>query len=69
MKVAKAEFEHMLEFGFTLSSSSTWSSVLQVVLVKTRYWCLYGEFRALNKIILPDRYPFPYIHDFVSALS
>lgn len=65
LKVAKAEFDHMLRLGIIRPSDSCWSSPLQMVPQKTLATgppC--GDYRALNNITVHDRYPVPHIHDF-----
>lgn len=67
-KAAKDEFERMMEMGICQPSKSPWASPLHVVKKKDGSLRVCGDYRRLNSVTLPDKYPIPRIQDFTYQL-
>ncbi|XP_018404611.1 PREDICTED: uncharacterized protein LOC108781192, partial [Cyphomyrmex costatus] len=68
LKFAKAEFISMIENVICRLSSSTRATPFYMVPKPNNTWRLCGDYRALNAVTIPDRYPLPHIQDFTSGL-
>ena len=69
LRIAREEFDHMLQLGIIRPSSSNWSSPLHMVPKRTPGdWRPCGDFRALNKATVPDRYRVPHLQDFTASI-
>ncbi|GBN91185.1 hypothetical protein AVEN_147959-1 [Araneus ventricosus] len=61
LKIAKQEFEYMSEKGICKPSMGNWASPLHMVPKGASVWRTMEDYRALNRITIPDKYPIPHI--------
>ena len=69
LQAARAEFDQMEKDGIVRHSTSLWASPLHMVPKKDGSWRPCGDFRRLNLVTEPDRYPLPNMLDFADRLS
>ncbi len=65
----KKEFEELVRLGICRPSKSPWASPLLLRPKSNGGICLCGDYRSLNAITVPDRYPVPHIRDAAIQLS
>jgi len=68
MEVAKKSFEDLERLGIVRRSSSPWSSPLHMVPKPDGSWRPCGDYRRLNAVTVPDKYPLPNLQDLSANL-
>lgn len=68
LEAAKKEFDLLTELGICRPSASEWASPLHMVHKADGSWRPCGDYRLLNNVTTPDRYPLPYLQDITAIL-
>jgi Reverse transcriptase (RNA-dependent DNA polymerase) len=68
-KVAEEEFAALEKAGIVSHSTSPWASPLHMVPKKDGSWRPCGDYRCLNTITFPDRYPLPNLMDLYANMD
>ena len=66
---AQEDFRRLQSSGVISPSNSEWSSALHMVQKPDGSFRACGDYRSLNSITVPDRYPIPNINSFSAKLS
>ncbi|KAJ3704277.1 hypothetical protein LUZ61_007982 [Rhynchospora tenuis] len=69
LKELKVQLEELLEKGFIRPSTSPWGAPVLFVRKKDGTLRLCIDYRELNKVTVPNRYPLPRIDDFFDQLQ
>lgn len=65
---AREEFRTMIQQGICRPSKSCWASALHMEPKINGDYQFCGDYRSLNRLTIPDRYPIPFIQDFTANL-
>lgn len=68
LAIAKQQFREMVKQGICRLSSGAWASPILMKRKKDGTWRICGDFRRLNAVTEPDKYPVPYLQDFAANL-
>ena len=69
LQAMKTEFSTLLKLGIVSRSWSPWASPLHIVPKADGQFRPCGDYRRLNAITQPNRYPLPLLQDFAGNLS
>ena len=69
LRYARDEFNKMEQMGIVRRSNSSWASPLHMVPKNADSWRPCGDYRRLNNVTIPDRYPVPHIQDLTTCLA
>ncbi|XP_031781374.1 uncharacterized protein LOC103316974 [Nasonia vitripennis] len=69
LEAARAGFRALLKMGIVRLSDSSWASPLQLVKKADGSYRITGDYRQLNSLTVPDRYPLPVIEDLLLELQ
>ncbi len=69
LETAKAEFKKLESTGIICRSTSPWALPLHIVPKKDGSWRPFGDYRRLNMITTPDKYPLPNMQDLSNGLD
>ena len=61
--------KELLEAGVIRPSISPYSSAMIMVLRKDGEWRIYPDFRALNKLMVKDKFPIPIVDNLLDELN
>jgi hypothetical protein len=67
-KIPEAEFKRLESAGIVRRSKSPWASPLHMVPKKDGSWRPCGDYRHLNLVTTPDKYPIPNMQDLSNGL-
>ncbi len=68
LQIAKVEFKRLESAGIVSRSKSPWASPLHIVPKKDGSWRPCGDYRRLNLVATPDKYPLPNMQDLSNGL-
>jgi hypothetical protein len=68
LEIAKAEFKRLESAGIIHRSKPPWASPLHMIPKNDKSWQPCGDYRHLNLVTTPDKYPLPNMQDLSNGL-